>query len=134
MVFTTDINILVHRFRGLCAMRNFDCQCSVSWRNNCEAVPTIRCALRCPIQCHLPTIWLLILTVQKKFHLQNVTAEWIAFLLLVRKIPGSNIGPETSCPHCGISWLPPSLLANAGIPKVRTSPLPYISLPIIVQS
>jgi hypothetical protein len=28
----------------------------------------------------------------------NVAATWLAFLLCIRKVPGSNIGPETGYP------------------------------------
>jgi hypothetical protein len=28
----------------------------------------------------------------------NVVVEWLTPLLLIRQVPGSNIGPETDCP------------------------------------
>jgi hypothetical protein len=37
-------------------------------------------------------------TFQKMFGLPNVVVEWLAFLLRIREIPGSNLGPETGCP------------------------------------
>jgi hypothetical protein len=28
----------------------------------------------------------------------NVVVEWLALLLPIREVPGSNLGPETGCP------------------------------------
>jgi hypothetical protein len=47
-------------------------------------------------------------------NLQNITVEWLALLLCIREVPGSNLGPETGYPEvfCGF---PLSFQANAGI-------------------
>jgi hypothetical protein len=37
----------------------------------------------------------------------NVTAEWLAFLLSIRDIPGSNLSPKTGSPEVFVVLLSP---------------------------
>jgi hypothetical protein len=36
---------------------------------------------------------------------RNLVVEWLTLLLRIRELPGSNLGPETSIPDWGVSWL-----------------------------
>jgi hypothetical protein len=45
----------------------------------------------------------------------NVVVEWLTLLLLIREIPGSNLGPEIAYPDYGFHYFPQSLQANAGV-------------------
>jgi hypothetical protein len=44
----------------------------------------------------------------------NVVVEWLALLLRIREVPGSNLGQDTSCPEF-VRGFPQSLQPNAGI-------------------
>jgi hypothetical protein len=35
---------------------------------------------------------------QFKYRSPHVAVEWLALLLRIRKVPGSNLGPEIGCP------------------------------------
>jgi hypothetical protein len=41
--------------------------------------------------------------------------EWLALLLRIREVPGSNLSPVTGYPDLGFCGFPQSLQANAGI-------------------
>jgi hypothetical protein len=43
----------------------------------------------------------------------NIEAEWLAYLLRIREISGSNLGPDTAYLE-DLSSFPQSLHANAG--------------------
>jgi hypothetical protein len=45
----------------------------------------------------------------------NVAVEWLTHLLRIRKVPGSNLGPETRYPIDGFRGFPQLLYENAGI-------------------
>jgi hypothetical protein len=45
----------------------------------------------------------------------NIMVEWLTLLLRILELPDSNLGPETSHPDGGFSWLSQSLQANSGI-------------------
>jgi hypothetical protein len=48
----------------------------------------------------------------------NVVLEWLTLLLLIREVPGSNIGPETAYPDWGISLFSQAFQASVGILKL----------------
>jgi hypothetical protein len=47
--------------------------------------------------------------------ISNVVVEWLTFLLRIREVPGSNLGPEAGYLDRGFCGLSQSLQANSGI-------------------
>jgi hypothetical protein len=45
----------------------------------------------------------------------NVVVEWLALLVLVLEVPGSELGPETVCPDWRFRGFSQSLYANSGM-------------------
>jgi hypothetical protein len=45
-----------------------------------------------------------------KYAKQKAVVEWLALLLLIREVPGSNLGPETDYPDSGlfVAFISPS--------------------------
>jgi hypothetical protein len=64
-------------------------------------------------------------------NLSNVVVEWLAPLLRIQEVPGSNLCPETGCPDWGFSWISSVPPGWAALP-IRLWPLSSISF--IVQS
>jgi hypothetical protein len=44
-----------------------------------------------------------------------IVVQWLALLLCIWEVPGSNVGPETGCCHWGFSWISSVPPVNAGI-------------------
>jgi hypothetical protein len=47
-----------------------------------------------------------------KTYLPNVMVEWLTLVFRIQEVPGSNLGPEISCPNWDFSWFSQSLEAN----------------------
>jgi hypothetical protein len=56
----------------------------------------------------------------------NVAVRWLAVLLRIREVPGSNLVPETGCPDWGSSWFS-SVSTIKHLGRIKSTNLPGLT-------
>jgi hypothetical protein len=71
-------------------------------------------------------------TITNKFDMKepNIIANWLALLLCIQEVQGSNLGIEPSHPHCNVIWLFSALLGKCQDGTLNYAMTPFTFFPI----